>query len=740
MILIRDGYKGLMNGHMEQASWSSVAGVLQRGGTFLGTSRSEAFRTKQGRCEAAYQLVSRDIDTLLVVGGDGSLSGAQVLADEWHEHLCTLSGHKVANSSKNFNVDRNDRNVDRHRISMARARSIENLHLIGMVGSIDNDMCGTDLTIGADSALQRICGAIDLIISTAASHQRHFIVEVMGRNCGWLALMAALATGSDWVFIPEIPVAADWDVRLARHLRTGDRTFNIIVISEGALDHNGEHIGSGDVRDKLAAQGIDSRVTVLGHVQRGGSPSAIDRIYPTLLGAHAIEAALESEPSVALEPVLMGVAGRSIVRLPLRACLADTHRVPKLIAARQWPAVAQLRTGSFSRLFSMLCTFTRPSAKRAERAGGMRIAVVHSGAVAPGMNAAARGIVRLAANDGHSVFGVSGGFAGLAAGHVEQLRWRDVSGWTLRAGAVLKTRRDGVLSADDIERVARVVAEHRFDALVMVGGWNGYAAMMQLHASGALSARTHLMCVPATISCALPGTADCIGADTALNVIVDAVSSIKSSAAAARRVYVVEVMGRRCGFLATLGGLATGAEKMFVPEQRISLASLQRDVDTIKAGFTQFGHDMALVLTTELADQHRVFTPDFIASLLLRESDELFSVRTSKLGHTQQGAAPSPRDRVLALDLAHHCVGRLVGAHRSGAPIAECVGFSVLGKPLYAPIADIPKLMDLAEKRPHDQWWHHKISPYIPIFTAPAPSSQLASSTQGHTSALRSKL
>lgn len=186
-----NSFPGLVQGgdYFRRLSWHDVSGILARGGTIIGTARSKEFRTREGRLKAAHNLISRGIDALVVIGGDGSLTGANIFRSEFTELTAAL----VADG----------------RVAPEAAEKIGNLRVVGLVGSIDNDMCGTDMTIGADSALHRALFAIDALSSTAASHQRAFVVEIMGRNCGWLALYAAIACGADWLFIPECPSKKD---------------------------------------------------------------------------------------------------------------------------------------------------------------------------------------------------------------------------------------------------------------------------------------------------------------------------------------------------------------------------------------------------------------------------------------------------------------------------------------------------------------------------------------------------
>jgi 6-phosphofructokinase 1 len=176
---IYEGYQGMVDGgeYIRKMTWGSVGGILHRGGTIIGSARCAEFRSREGRLQAAHNLITHGIDSLIIIGGDGSLTGANIFRQEWPELLTDL--------------------VKQGKINRDVANQHSQLTIVGLVGSIDNDMFGTDMTIGADTALHRITEAVDAIASTAASHQRAFVVEVMGRNCGYLALMGALAGGGD---------------------------------------------------------------------------------------------------------------------------------------------------------------------------------------------------------------------------------------------------------------------------------------------------------------------------------------------------------------------------------------------------------------------------------------------------------------------------------------------------------------------------------------------------------------
>jgi len=329
---IYEGYQGLVEGgdFIKKFTWDDVGGILQRGGTIIGTARSEAFRTIEGRRTAAANMLRNGIDGLVVIGGDGSLTGANIFRLEWPSLLADL--------------------VKNGQITPETAALHPNLLIIGLVGSIDNDFSGPDITIGADSALHRITEAVDAIASTAASHQRTFIVKVMGRNCGYLALYSALATDAAWVLIPEAPPDVDnWQEVMVDRLKAARKTGrrdHIIIMAEGARDREGNYIGSTDVQKLLEEKlGEEVRTTVLGHVQRGGRPSSYDRILATQLGYEAVNTLLNARPED--EPVVVGTKANSIKLFPLMECVERTRLVGQAIDARDYEKAMSLRSGSF---------------------------------------------------------------------------------------------------------------------------------------------------------------------------------------------------------------------------------------------------------------------------------------------------------------------------------------------------------------------------------------------------------
>jgi 6-phosphofructokinase 1 len=703
---IYEGFQGLVEGgdRIKKLDWDSVGGILHRGGTIIGTARSDDFRKREGRLQAARNLISAGIHSLVIIGGDGSLTGANIFRQEWADLIQELA--------------------DQNLIPLQEVEQHPHLHIVGLVGSIDNDMFGTDMTIGADSALHRITEAIDAISSTAASHQRTFVIKVMGRNCGYLALMGGLATGADWVLIPENPPDVEnWQELMVERLKAGRRAGRrdtIVVIAEGARDRQGSYIGSTEVA-KTLEEGLNEevRVTVLGHVQRGGAPSAFDRNLGTLLGHAAVETLLNDSPES--EPQLIGIRGNRIVQSSLMECVEKTHQVAEAIQTHDYSRAMALRGNSFTESFDTLKTMLRalphapqPGQKR------YRLGIMHAGAPAPGMNAAVRAATRIGLDRGHIILGIRNGYPGLIEGDVIEMEWMSVNGWAPTGGCELGTTRK-TPSGSDFYNLARSIERFELNGLLIIGGWSGYETIFQM-----LKSRENypafnipIVALPATINNNLPGSELSVGADTALNNIVEAVDKIKDSAVALRRCFVVEVMGRSCGYLALMSGLATGAERVYLNEEGVTLKDLQADVEHLNYGFSH-GKRLGLMIRNENANP--VYDTKFMCSLFEEEGADRYDVRQAILGHMQQGGSPSPFDRIMATRLATRCIDYLI--EQIDSHLYTCAFIGLQGKEIkFHNFEDFDRMVDLKIQRPKEQWWM-EIRSIAKVLAQPAPSVQ----------------
>ncbi len=269
---IYKGYEGLIGNEIEQLNARSVRNIINKGGTFLKSARSKEFRTVEGRKKAYANLIKNNIDALVVIGGDGSFTGALKLSEEY------------------------------------------NFPVVGIPGTIDNDINGTDYTIGYDTALNTVVEAIDKIRDTASSHNRLFLIEVMGRDAGDIALNAGIGAGAEEILIPEENMGVDRLIDSLKKSKKTGKTSSIIVVAEG--DKSGKNIFElGEyVEEKL--DDYEVRVSVLGHIQRGGAPSCYDRVLASKLGVGAVETLLEGKSEV-----MIGIVHKTVTIVPLKTAL-----------------------------------------------------------------------------------------------------------------------------------------------------------------------------------------------------------------------------------------------------------------------------------------------------------------------------------------------------------------------------------------------------------------------------------
>ncbi|XP_071373498.1 ATP-dependent 6-phosphofructokinase, liver type isoform X1 [Centroberyx affinis] len=694
--LIHEGYQGLVDGgdNIKLAHWHSVTNIIQQGGTVIGSARCKAFTSREGRLGAAFNLVKRGITNLCVCGGDGSLTGANIFRSEWSNLLAEL--------------------VQKGRITDTLAKQHDHLNIVGLVGSIDNDFCGTDMTIGADSALHRITEIVDAIMTTAQSHQRTFVLEVMGRHCGYLALVSALASGADWLFIPEAPPQDDWEDRMCARLegsRIKGSRLNIIIIAEGAIDRKGEPISTNYVKDLVVKRlGYDTRVTVLGHVQRGGTPSAFDRILSSKLGVEAVVALMEATPHT--PACVIGLSGNHPVRLPLMECVEMTKLVQTAMNEKRFDEAVKLRGGSFENNWNIykLLAFQKPAQSQSDHS----LAILNVGAPAAGMNAAVRSAVRVALAHGHKVYAVSDGFQGLANGAVSEMQWHSVAGWTGQGGSLLGTKR--TLPSKYMDKIVDTIRKYGISALLVIGGFEGYEGVLQLfEARSRYDELCIPMCViPATISNNVPGTDFSLGADTAVNAAMEGCDKIKQSATGTkRRVFVVETMGGFCGYLATSTGIAVGADAAYIFEDPFNIHDLKTNVEHLTEKMKK-DVQRGLVLRNERCHEH--YTTDFIHKLYSSEGKGIFDCRVNVLGHLQQGGTPTPFDRNFGTKLGVKAVQwiseRITENFRQGrvfanSPDTACVLGLNRKVIAFSPVTELKDVTDFEHRMPKVQWWYN---------------------------------
>ena len=273
------GYRGLITGEIVEFKTQNVSNIIQAGGTILKTARCKEFQTPEGRKQAYEMMQKEGIDALVVIGGDGSLTGARVFATEF------------------------------------------NIPIVGLPGAIDNDLYGTDRTIGYDTALNTIMECVDKIRDTATSHERLFFIEVMGRDAGFLALNGAIASGAEAAIIPEISTEVDQLSELISNGFRKSKNSSIVLVAESPV--TGGAMGMAE-RVKNEFPQYDVRVSILGHLQRGGSPTAADRILASRMGAAAIEALLEDQRNV-----MIGIRNDEIVYVPFSKAIKNDKPIKR---------------------------------------------------------------------------------------------------------------------------------------------------------------------------------------------------------------------------------------------------------------------------------------------------------------------------------------------------------------------------------------------------------------------------
>uniref|UniRef100_A0A8C2CVT9 Phosphofructokinase, platelet a n=1 Tax=Cyprinus carpio TaxID=7962 RepID=A0A8C2CVT9_CYPCA len=645
---VHEGYQGMVDGgdNIKEATWESVSSMLQMGGTVIGSARCKDFRMHEGRLKAAHNLVQRGITNLCVIGGDGSLTGANLFREEWSGLLAEL--------------------VQQGLIDEEASQKYSALHIVGMVGSIDNDFCVT----------QRKC---------------------------YLALVSALACGADWVLIPEMPPEDGWEEKMCQKLsatRSRGSRLNIIIVAEGAIDRHGKAITSSIVKDvsteclKGESKNLECFITGV---------TCCKNMLQILL--RAIWSTRASYLQIQHLYLIKYNNNNTNVFVCTCRSFENNLKTYKLLAHRK--PESELPQSNFN------------------------VAVLNVGAPAAGMNAAVRSAVRVGISEGHKMFAVSDGFEGFYKGQIKEIKWADVGGWTGQGGSLLGTKR--TLPAKHIDKIAEQMRKYNINALLVIGGFEALECLLQLYEARSSYGEfcIPLCMLPATISNNVPGTNLSIGADTALNAIVETCDRIKQSASGTKhRVFIIETMGGYCGYLASVGGLAAGADAAYIFEEPFDIRDLQSNVEHLT-------EKMKTSIQRGL-NSNENYTTDFIYQLYSEEGKGVFDCRKNVLGHMQQGGAPSPFDRNFGTKIAAKAMQwiskKLNESYRKGRVFANTEDSAcLLGMRrralVFQPVVQLRDETDFVHRIPKEQWWL-KLRPLMKILAKYKTSYDISDSGQ----------
>ena len=360
-----------------------------------------------------------------------------------------------------------------------------------------------------------------------------------------------------------------------------------IIVAEGAIDDQLNPVTCEDVKNVLIELGLDTKVTILGHVQRGGTAVAHDRWLATLQGVDAVKAILEMTPET--PSPLIGILENKIIRMPLVESVKLTQSVAAAIESKNFDKAISLRDTEFIELYeNFLSTTVKDDGSEmlpvTER---LNIGIVHVGAPSAALNAATRAATLYCLSHGHTPIAIMNGFSGLIqTGEVKKMEWIDVENWHNLGGSEIGTNRS--VAAEDLGTIAYYFQKIKLDGLIILGGFEGFKSLKQLRDGRSQHPifNIPMTLIPSTISNNVPGTEYSLGVDTCLNALVKYTDDIKQSASATRRrVFVVEVQGGHSGYIASFTGLITGAVSIYTPEDKINLSSIQEDLTLLEENF-----------------------------------------------------------------------------------------------------------------------------------------------------------
>lgn len=598
VIGVKRGFSGLLDEDMVELLPGSVSDIIQRGGTFLYTARCPEMMTKEGQDKAAANCKKHGIEAIVVIGGDGSFRGCQSLADR-------------------------------------------GINVIGIPGTIDLDIACTEYTIGFDTAVNTAMEAIDNIRDTSTSQERCSIIEVMGRHAGYIALWCGIACGAEAVLTTELynyeeqKLIAD-----IQNKRKSGRKHYIIVNAEGIGD-------SDDMAKRIEyATGMPTSATILGYLQRGGSPTCKDRVYASAMGAKAVD--------------IIAQGGRKRVVAFKNGAFVDYDMDEALSMKKTLDPF----------LVDMLSRLTRKGEGRmllregmikstGQSQGHKTIGIVTSGADAPGLNAAIRAVVRSAIGYNMKVIGFHRGFNGILEKDYIEMSNSTMSETVQKGGTLLLAANCPEFKTEaGIKKAVENLTEIGIDALVLIGGEGTMRGGLDLSAQG-----INVIGIPATIDMDVAFTEYTIGFDTAVNTAMKAIDKVRDTSHSHERCSIIEVAGVKSGYNALWCGIANGAEEIITPEYFDH--DIQRIISEIISK-KRLGKRLHLIINSEAVGRSSSMAKDidFAAGL---------ETRATVLGLLQYGGTPSCQDRVYASAMGGKAVEAINSGKRNRV-VAYCNG------------------------------------------------------------------
>lgn len=698
------GFDGLIRGDIRSLGWDSETHSSGQSGTYLLSARSNRFKTREGRKEAAYNLFIRNINALVVIGGEGTMEGALILKNEFKELCKELIAEKkilqkpikkpVKASDISAGISLSTEKVEDIIIDYGEPDSsgeiqvdVEKLYeiqIVGIPGTIDNDIAGTDFTLGSNTAITRVFEVVEKLTSTMRSHKRVFVLECMGRNCGWITLMAGFAVEAEYILIPEIP-CKNWREDMIRSLKTAyfNHKLNILVcVSEGAINEDGSKITIDEVTQVIENAEMDVRSIVIGHVQRGGLTTAQDRFLGTLFGLHAVEYIMNGKN----DPVMIGNVDKEFIFLDLKKVVDSSKLIEKHFSDRAYDAVLQMRSAFFREIYQIYELHRHELSKKffrehlypreysighlhahserkldstsqiSERMTQyfsekkqMRIAILAEGLNSGGMNTVLNSLVQFGLCKDIEIFYFFDGYNGLRDMNARRADIFEFSLVHALGGIAIGTSE---MKKMDAEMVERKIEELQVDFLVVIGG----TANLKL-----ANKCKKIVVIPTTIANNFPGTDMSIGSDTALNAILTASEASRLTASSYEKsLCMIEIGGGKCGYLTIMAGISCSAFEIFYPESS-QLEDLVKIKERIRVAFEDQRKDSVIIF------RNRTVFENISTEALCQVINPGGDVRCEYiiLGHLERGISPSVQDCIMARLSAYKaielCLGQVTG-------------------------------------------------------------------------------